>query len=199
MNSKSSNKLQAKDLVTIGIFSAIYFVVNLIVMVSGGITPLLWIFMPPILSVLCGVIYMLLLQRCRKPRCFDYGLDYWRDLCCHRTFTLVLLVTFGAACIVAEVIRKITGYKNFKGNLLGYAFFSLGMVGSPLPIWLFREDFSNQMVTQGMPADYVATMNAVTPNWLLVVMIIATFLLAFVGGLIGKAILKKHFEKAGMI
>ena len=86
-----------------------------------------------------------------------------------------------------------------RDSLLGYAFFSLGMVGSPLPIWLFREDFSNQMVTQGMPADYVATMNAVTPNWLLVVMIIATFLLAFVGGLIGKAILKKHFEKAGMI
>lgn len=200
MNSKSSNKLQAKDLVTIGIFSAIYFVVNLIVMVSGGITPLLWIFMPPILSVLCGVIYMLLVAKVQKTGAvLIMGLITGVIYVATGQFTLVLLVTFGAACIVAEVIRKITGYKNFKGNLLGYAFFSLGMVGSPLPIWLFREDFSNQMVTQGMPADYVATMNVVTPNWLLVVMIIATFLLAFVGGLIGKAILKKHFEKAGMV
>ncbi|MDO4324355.1 MAG: MptD family putative ECF transporter S component [Lachnospiraceae bacterium] len=48
---KNTNKLQVKDLVTIGIFSAIYFVINLIVMVSGGITPLLWIFMPPILKM----------------------------------------------------------------------------------------------------------------------------------------------------
>lgn len=56
MKQNNLNKLQVKDLVTIGIFSAIYFVINLIVMVSGGITPLLWIFMPPILSVLCGVI-----------------------------------------------------------------------------------------------------------------------------------------------
>lgn len=63
---QNRNKLQVKDLVTIGIFSAIYFVINLIVMVSGGITPLLWIFMPPILSVLCGVIYMLLVAKVQK-------------------------------------------------------------------------------------------------------------------------------------
>ena len=62
-----------------------------------------------------------------------------------------------------------------------------------------RDSFSEQMVSQGMPADYVATMNAVTPVWVLAVMVIATFLLAFVGGLIGKALLKKHFEKAGMV
>ena len=60
MSIKTSTKLQAKDLVAIGIYSAIYFIVNLIVMVSGGITPLLWIFMPSILSLLCGVIYMLM-------------------------------------------------------------------------------------------------------------------------------------------
>lgn len=73
------------------------------------------------------------------------------------------------------------------------------MVGAPLPIWLFRDSFSQQMVTQGMPVDYVSTMNAVTPVWVLIVMISSTFLLALVGGLIGKALLKKHFEKAGMV
>lgn len=67
---RNSNKLQVKDLVTIGIFSAIYFVINLIVMVCGGITPLLWIFMPPILSVLCGVIYI------QKSAVCDFGIIY---------------------------------------------------------------------------------------------------------------------------
>lgn len=114
-------------------------------------------------------------------------------------FTLLLLITFSIGCILAEVVRRILGYNNFKGNLLTYAFFSLGMVGSPLPIWVFRESFSQQMVSQGMPVDYVKTLNAVTPGWILVVMIAATFLLAIVGGLIGKALLKKHFEKAGMV
>ena len=197
---KDANKLQVKDLVTIGIFSAIYFVINLLVMVCGGITPLLWIFMPPILSVLCGVIYMLLAAKVQKTGAIlIMGLITGLIYVATGQFTLVLLVTFGLACIVAEVIRKATGYNNFKGNLLGYAFFSLGMVGSPLPIWLFRDSFSEQMILQGMPAEYVATMNAVTPAWVLVVMAAATFLLAFVGGFIGKALLTKHFEKAGMV
>ncbi len=197
---RNSNKLQVKDLVTIGIFSAIYFVINLIVMVCGGITPLLWIFMPPILSVLCGVIYMLLVAKVQKTGAvLIMGLITGLIYVATGQFTLVLLVTFGLACLVAELIRKATGYNSFRGNLIGYAFFSLGMVGSPLPIWLFRDSFSEQMVSQGMPADYVATMNAVTPVWVLAVMVIATFLLAFVGGLIGKALLKKHFEKAGMV
>ena len=34
-------KLKGKDLITIGIFSAIYFVINFACMVSGGIHPLL--------------------------------------------------------------------------------------------------------------------------------------------------------------
>ena len=200
MNTHTSNKLQVKDLVAIGIYSAIYFVINLIVMVSGGITPLLWIFMPPILSVLCGVVYMLMAAKVQKTGAvLVMGLITGLIYVATGQFTLVLLVTFGICCILAETIRRVTGYSNFKGNLWSYAFFSLGMVGSPLPIWLFRDSFSQQMVSQGMPADYVATMNAVTPMWVLVVMIAATFLLAFVGGLIGKALLKKHFEKAGMI
>lgn len=200
MNPDKSNKMQVKDLVTIGIFSAIYFIINLIVMICGGITPLLWVFMPPILSVLCGVIYMLLVAKVQKTGAvLIMGLITGLIYVATGQFTLVLLVTFGLACVVAELIRKITGYNNFAGNLWGYAFFSLGMVGSPLPIWLFRDSFSQQMVSQGFPSDYVETMNAVTPIWVLIVMIVATFLLAFVGGMIGKALMKKHFEKAGMV
>lgn len=200
MKQNNTNKLQIKDLVTIGIFSAIYFIINFIVMICGGITPLIWIFMPPILSVLCGVIYMLLMEKVQKTGAILImglitGLIYFAT----GQFTLILLATFGTGCIIAELIRKATGYKNSKGNLLGYAFFSLGMVGSPLPIWLFRDSFSEQMISQGMPVDYVTTMNAITPLWVLITMVAATFLFAFVGGLIGKSLLKKHFEKAGMV
>jgi len=61
-----TNKLQIKDLVTIGIFSAIYFAVNLIVMVCGGISPIIWIFMPAIIALLCGVIFMLMTAKVEK-------------------------------------------------------------------------------------------------------------------------------------
>lgn len=197
---KSSNKLQIKDLVMIGILSAIYFVLNLVVMVSGGITPLLWVFMPPILSVLCGVVYMLLAVKVQKTGAvFIMGIITGLIYVSTGQFTLVLLLTFGIGCLIAEIIRKITSYNSIKGNILSYAFFSLGMVGSPLPIWIFRDSFLNQMVSQGLPEEYVNTLNSLTPNWVLILMIVLTFLLAFIGGFIGKSVLRKHFEKAGMI
>ena len=43
-------------------------------------------------------------------------------------------------CILAEVVRVVTKYNSFKGNSIAYVIFSLGMVGSPLPIWLFKAD-----------------------------------------------------------
>ena len=53
---------------TIGIYTAIYFMVNVIVMVCGGFAPLVWIFMPTILSLICGVIYMPLMAKVQKPK-----------------------------------------------------------------------------------------------------------------------------------
>ena len=38
----TDKKLKGKDLITIGIFSAIYFVINFAFMLLGGIHPVLW-------------------------------------------------------------------------------------------------------------------------------------------------------------
>ena len=41
----TDKKLKGKDLITIGIFSAIYFVINFAFMLLGGIHPVLWMLM----------------------------------------------------------------------------------------------------------------------------------------------------------
>ena len=40
----TDKKLKGKDLITIGIFSAIYFVINFAFMLLGGIHPVLWLY-----------------------------------------------------------------------------------------------------------------------------------------------------------
>jgi len=42
----NSSSLKGKDLITIGIFSSIYFVINFIFMLLGGLHPIMWILMP---------------------------------------------------------------------------------------------------------------------------------------------------------
>ena len=65
-------------------------------------------------------------------------------------FTPVILVSFVIACGLGELVRGCTHYTSIRGNLVSFVLFSLGMVGSPLPIWLMREDFLRQITEQGL-------------------------------------------------
>lgn len=59
-------KLTGRDLITIGIFSAIYFVLNLAAMITGFI-PVLWLLLPGVAGILTGIPFMLMESKVRKP------------------------------------------------------------------------------------------------------------------------------------
>ena len=196
----ANNRLQAKDLITIGIFSAIYFVLNFAVMLLSGLHPLIWILLPAILAVITGIPFMLMTTKVQKAGAVVImgvitALIYFAT----GQFTLVLLITFALSCILAEIVRYCTHYNSFKGNALSFAFFSLGMCGSPLPLWLFTDDFCAQMLSQGISESYVTAVQTLTSPLMLVIFVVAPFVLAFLGAFIAKIFFKKHFEKAGIV
>lgn len=59
-------KLTGRDLITIGIFSAIYFVLNLAAMITGFV-PVLWLLLPGVAGILTGIPFMLMESKVRKP------------------------------------------------------------------------------------------------------------------------------------
>ena len=134
----TDKKLKGKDLITIGIFSAIYFVINFAFMLLGGIHPVLWMLMPGFIAVFAGIPFMLMVAKVQKlGAVFLMGLITALIYFVTGQFTLVILISMASTCILAEVVRAVTKYNSFKGNSIAYVIFSLGMVGSPLPIWLF--------------------------------------------------------------
>lgn len=102
-------------------------------------------------------------------------------------------------CGLGELCRVLSGYGNFKGNTLAFICFSLGMTGSPLPIWLMRESFLSPIAEQGMPESYIATLETVSSPFMLVVLFAAPVVGAVIGAVVTKAMFKKHFEKAGIV
>lgn len=193
-------KLRGKDLITIGIFSAIYFVLNFICMVSGGIHPILWVLMPGSIALLTGIPYMLMAAKVQKPGAvFLMGLITGLIYFATGQFTVVILISMVLGCGLAEFARYLTKYNTFRGNSLSFIFFSYGMVGSPLPIWLFKESFLAQITEQGMPADYVAAVEALSSNWMLIVLFVAPLIGAVIGVIIARTLFKKHFVKAGIV
>ena len=195
-----SRAMGGKDVITVGIFSAIYFVINFAFMLLGGIHPLLWILMPGFIALFTGIPYLMMCAKVQKVGSvllmgLITGLIYYVT----GQFTVVILISFATACILAELIRGLTHYQSMAGNLVSFVLFSVGMVGSPLPIWLMREDFLQQITEQGMPADHVNTLAALSSPGMLVVLFLAPIVGAVIGGLLAKAMFRKHFEKAGLV
>jgi energy-coupling factor transport system substrate-specific component len=193
-------KLKGKDLITIGIFSAIYFVINFVFMIMGGIHPIMWVLMPGFIALFTGIPFMLMAAKVQKPGAvFLMGLITGLIYFITGQFTVVILITFVIACGSAELIRYTTKYGSSKGNTTAFACFSLGMVGSPLPIWLMRDSFLAQITEQGMSADYVSVLEALTSPVMLAVLFIAPIAGAIIGAIITRGLFKKHFEKAGIV
>ena len=195
-----SRGMSGKDVITVGIFSAIYFVINFAFMLLGGLHPLLWILMPGFIALFTGIPYLMMCAKVQKVGSvllmgLITGLIYYVT----GQFTIVILVSFVLACGLAEMTRIITHYRSMVGNLVYFVLFSVGMVVSPLPIWLMREDFLRQITEQGMPADYVNTLAALSSNGMLVVLFLAPVVGAVIGGILARAMFRKHFEKAGLV
>ncbi len=196
----SKGKLKGKDLITIGIFSAIYFVINFIFMNMGGLHPLMWILMPGFIALFTGIPFMLMCSKVQKMGAvlimgFITALIYFAT----GMFTLIILATFAISCILGEIVRLFSGYSSFKGNVIAFICFSIGMTGSPLPIWLMHDQFMAQISGQGMTADYIATLEKFTSPAMLLVFLLAPIVGAIIGALISKKMFQKHFEKAGIV
>ncbi|MBP1736318.1 MAG: hypothetical protein H6Q60_199 [Oscillospiraceae bacterium] len=199
-SNRLSRGLNGKDLITVGIFSAVYFVINFAFMLLSALHPILWILMPGFIAVFSGIPFLLMCTKVQKPggvllMGVITGLIYFVT----GMFTVIILVTFVIACALAELSRAMMKYASFKGNLAAFVMFSLGMTGSPLPIWLTRDSFFAQISSQGMPESYIETLKAISSPTMLIVLFAAPVIGAFIGAYIAKGMFKKHFIKAGIV
>ena len=195
-----NNKLKVKDLVNIGIFSALYMVISMIVMIPVGIAPILWLLWPGIAGLFGGAFFTLLMTKVSKSGsafilAIITGLLYFATGEC----TWVIIVTFAVAGLLAEIIRKVLGYKAFNGIVIAGGVNAFGFIGSPLPMWLFQDAYMKSIEEMGMGKEYVESLQSMISAGSFVGMLVVAFIGGVIGTLIGRLLLKKHFEKAGII
>lgn len=81
--------MTGKDIITVGIFSAIYFVINFAFMLLSGLHPLLWILMPGLIAVFAAIPFLMMCAKVPKTGAvvlmgFITALIYFvRSRCCH--------------------------------------------------------------------------------------------------------------------
>ena len=192
-----TKKLKVKDLVSIGVFAVIYFVLMFGVGMMGMI-PILFLVYPTVLGIIAGTVLMLFMSKVQKPWAL-FILGMISPLVMFAMgHTYVLPVFSLIVMIVAELIRKIGNYNSFKYNMLSYAVFCTWICGSLMQMLLAKEKYIEMSVGM-MGQEYAdALENLITyPHMALVAL--GAFIGGIIGAYIGKALLKKHFEKAGIV
>ena len=55
LSKKDKYLLKGKDLIFIGVYTAIYFVINMLFMLISGLHPVIWILLPAFIALFSGI------------------------------------------------------------------------------------------------------------------------------------------------
>ena len=190
------NKLKIKDLVTIGVFALIYFVVMFGVGMIG-IIPILFLVYPTILGIVTGTIIMLFMAKVQKPwALFILGM-LSPLLMFAMGHTYVLAVHAFVVMFIAEMIRRGGKYNSFKFNMISFAIFNTWICGSLMQMLWAKEKYIEMSMMMGK--EYVDTLESLITYPHMALVYVGAIVGGGIGAYIGKALLKKHFIKAGII
>lgn len=194
----AKKSLTIKDLVTTGIFSAIFLVFTMIGGVFFAPNPVLTFYMPMGAALLCGPVYLLMIAKVQKRWSVTIlGIIMgiiWFVTGMHWAFSLGYI----GMGIIADLVAGAGDYRNKAVNLLSYMLMSLGGVYTYVVFFIDPQGWASTMLENGTEQSYIDTMSASAPSWLLAVIMIGTLAIAAFSGWIGGKLMKKQFEKAGI-
>lgn len=197
---KEASRLDVKDLINIGIFTAVYFIIFSLSAATSYIPVMLFAF-TTVSAILAGIPIILFLTRVKK-----FGMV---TIMCTILGIIVLVMgsgpislIFAVICgLLADVLLKAGRWKSWKCMLASYVSLSLWPVGTLITIVKmgnayfegFRESMGDVYVTES-----IAVFEAVA-GWLIPGIIVLTAAAAVIGAYLGRAVLKKHFMRAGIV
>ena len=195
----TNNKLQAKDFITIGIFTALLFVVEFACGMLGFIHPYIvasYVVMIPIV----GSIPMML---------FYTKINKFGMLSIMSVLLAIIMFVMGmgylgapliiASGVIADLIAKSGRYKSFKKTVVSYGVFCLWICANYFPVVVTADSYREGLLESGYSAEYCDNLFRAINSKTIIVLLILCFVFGCIGAFIGKAVVRKHFEKAGIV
>lgn len=200
MTDRKTNSLQIENFITIGVFSLIYFAVAFIIGGIAQMTPITFPFMPMIVAIFTGSVFMLYAAKTpKKGAVFILGILAGLLLFITGMFWM-MSVFFIVLGFIADRIAASGNFKSFRKNLTAYCIFALAPMGAYLPMAIMPAQFDEFMRKKGNVSSFSDIIHSIGANWWAIpAMLLGTLICAIIGGMIGKKLLKKHFEKAGIV
>lgn len=200
MTNKGNNSLQTKDYISIGVFSLIYFVIAFGIGGIAQMTPVTFPLMPMIVALFAGSIFMLYTAKIPKKGAVSI-LGILAGILLFITGMFWMMSAFFILLgFIADYIISSGDFKSFRRNLTAYCIFAIAPMGAYIPMVVMPVQFDKFMQRKGNFSSFAGVIKSIGFNWWAIpAMILGTIICGAIGGFIGKKLLRKHFEKAGIV
>ena len=140
---QSNNKLTIPDLISIGVFTAIYFVlVTIATFASALLLPgVSNVFLPAIAALISGSVYMLLAAKLQKfggITIMGLVMGLFFFVSGHFVLSFAANILFG---VLADWVASLGKYYDRKLLFVSYILFSYGLTGPILPLWFMKDAY----------------------------------------------------------
>lgn len=198
----STEKWRAKDVITLVLLSvlliAIQLIINMLFMFNNFLSMVLSV---GVSMLFCAPVYFLMVRRVHKRfASLIYttlvGLVF---LLMGDWFLLPYLIFVGA--VMEAILWKKGSYDSQKRISIAWVVYSFLYLGiNMLPLWFFWDEFESKAIASGMTPEYIASfLNYYSdPLWLAFI-VAFTVLCGFIGAFVSSKLMKKHFEKSGVL
>lgn len=192
-----TSRITAKDLINLGVFTAIYVIAYFVVGMLGFV-PILMVALPLLLPIVTGIPFMLYATRVHAFGLISImglivGLSMFATG--HGWPPLVMGVVAG---VCADLVMRWGGYASWPKTFLAFGIFSTWVFGALLPMWVMRESYLEHLQETMGDAYAQEVANFTASSWVLIALA-GTFVVGvLLGGALGRVILRKHFVRAGI-
>ena len=179
----NSKKLTIPDLISVGVFTAIYFVLVTIATFSCALLPGVGnILLPAVAALISGSVYMLLAAKLQKFGGISI-MGLVMGLFFFMSGHFVLSFAANIVCgVLADWVASRSQYRSKKVLLASYVIFSYGLTGPILPLWFMKDAYIANLTARGKDASYINTLFAPINSGSFLVCIVAILVCALLGG-----------------
>lgn len=200
MNKKKSEKLGARDFITIGIFAAVMLVIFFVIGGAAGMTLVGTLANIPITAFFTSIAYMLLVSKVRKKGVFLI-MGTIAALPGFMAANGIGVIASIAGWAVAEAVAGANHYRSRKVLVLSYVLgCTLHSAGFTLPMyWSNARYLIDRQAILHLTDEALALYLRMFTWPMYFGMVALTAVTSFLGALISVRVLKRHFEKAGLL
>ncbi|KAB7790624.1 MptD family putative ECF transporter S component [Bifidobacterium leontopitheci] len=192
--------LTIPNLITIGVFSALYFALVAVATLVSTLTLAGFgsILLPAVAALISGSVFMLMAARVGKfggITIMGMVVGLFLFVSGHFVLSFIASIVFPLA---ADLIARAGRYRSRALLLVSYVVFSYGLTGPILPLWFMKDAYVASLKAHGKDAAYIDGVFAQINTGTFFLSMAAILVFALIGGWFGQRLCAKHFAKAGI-